>query len=51
VLKADEAMHLDKIIEKLEPKLSCSDIFAAMFELELAGKVKQLPGKNFVRSF
>jgi DNA processing protein len=51
VLKADEAMHLDEIIEKLEAQLSSSEIFAAMFELELAGKVKQLPGKNFVKSF
>ena len=51
VLKADEATHLDEIIEKLEPELSSSEIFAALFELELAGKVKQLPGKNFVRSF
>jgi DNA processing protein len=51
VLKADEAMHLDEVIEKLEEQLSSSEIFAAMFELELAGKVKQLPGKNFVRSF
>ena len=51
VLKADEAMHLDEIIEALEPNLSSSEIFAALFELELAGKVKQLPGKNFVSSF
>ena len=51
VLKTDEAMHLDEIIEKLEAELSSSEIFAAMFELELAGKVKQLPGKNFVKSF
>jgi DNA processing protein len=51
VLKADEAMHLDEIIEALEPNLSSSEIFAPLFELELAGKVKQLPGKNFVRSF
>jgi hypothetical protein len=29
VLKADEAMHLDEIIEKLEPALSSSEIFAA----------------------
>jgi len=36
-LKADEAMHLDEIIEKLEPELSSSEIFAALFELELAG--------------
>ena len=51
VLKSDEAMQLDEIIERLEPELSSSEIFAAMFELELAGKVKQLPGKNFVKSF
>ena len=51
VLKADEAQHLDEIIEKLEAELSSSEIFAALFELELAGRVKQLPGKNFVRSF
>src|SRR5207248_2260475 len=51
VLKADEALHLDDIIEKLEAELSSSEIFAALFELELAGKVKQLPGKNFVKSF
>jgi DNA processing protein len=51
VLKGDEAMHLDEIIEKLEGELSSSEIFAALFELELAGKVKQLPGKNFVKSF
>jgi DNA processing protein len=51
VLRADEAMHLDEIIEKLGPELSSSEIFAALFELELAGKIKQLPGKNFVKSF
>ena len=39
--EADEAMHLNEIIEKLEPELSSSEIFAAMFELELAGKVKR----------
>ena len=51
VLKADEALHLDEVIEKLEAELSSSEIFAALFELDLAGKVKQLPGKIFVRSF
>jgi DNA processing protein len=51
VLKADEATHIDEIVERLETKLSSSEVFAALFELELAGKVKQLPGKNFVKSF
>jgi DNA processing protein len=50
-LKADEAVHIDEIVERLEQSMSSSEIFAALFELELAGKVKQLPGKNFVRSF
>jgi len=51
LLKADESMHIDEIVERLAPGLSSSEIFAALFELELAGKVKQLPGKNFVKSF
>jgi DNA processing protein len=51
LLKADEAVHIDEIVEQLEPEVSSSEIFAALFELELAGKVKQLPGKNFVKSF
>lgn len=51
LLKPDEARHIDDIIEGLEPQLSSSEIFAALFELQLAGKVKQLPGKNSVKSF
>jgi DNA processing protein len=51
LLKADESTQIDEIVERLEPELSSSEIFAALFELELAGKVRQLPGKNFVRSF
>jgi DNA processing protein len=51
LLKADESTHIDEIVERLEPTVSSSEIFAALFELELAGKVKQLPGKNFVKSF
>src|SRR5437660_3525972 len=51
LLKADEATHIDEIVERLELQVSSSEIFAALFELELAGKVKQLPGKNFVRTF
>jgi len=51
LLKADEATHIDEIVEKLETELSSSEIFAALFELELAGKVRQMPGKNFVKVF
>jgi DNA processing protein len=51
LLKADEATHIDELVEKLETEQSPSEIFAALFELELAGKVRQMPGKNFVKSF
>lgn len=51
LLKADEATHIDAIVERLEQDMSSSEIFAALFELELAGKIRQLPGKNFVKSF
>ena len=51
LLKADEVTQIDEIVERLEAGMSSSEIFAALFELELAGKVRQLPGKNFVKSF
>ncbi len=51
LLKADESTHIDEIVERLENQLSSSEIFAALFELELNGKVRQMPGKNFVKSF
>ena len=51
LLKADEATHIDALVEKLEAQMSSSEIFAALFELELNGKVRQMPGKNFVKSF
>ena len=51
LLRRDESTHIDELVERLQPDLSSSEIFAALFELELAGKVRQLPGKNFVKSF
>jgi len=51
LLKQDESTHIDELVERLEPALSSSEIFAALFELELAGKIRQLPGKNFVKCF
>jgi DNA processing protein len=51
LLKPDESTHIDELVERLEQEISASEIFVALFELELAGKIRQLPGKNFVRSF
>ena len=47
-LRADEPMHLDMLLETLE-HLDSSEIIAALFDLELRGTVRQLPGRNFVR--
>ncbi|MGA7138500.1 MAG: DNA-processing protein DprA [Terriglobales bacterium] len=51
LVKADESTHIDQLVELLENEMSSSEIFAALFELELSGKIRQLPGKNFVKSF
>jgi DNA processing protein len=51
LIKADESTHIDQLVELLENEMSSSEIFAALFELELNGKIRQLPGKNFVKSF
>ena len=51
VLRHDESLQLDEIMEALEGEYTSAEIFTALFELELAGKVKALPGKHYVRSF
>jgi len=51
VLRQDESIHIDAIIERVEADLSSSEVFAILFELELNNRIKQLPGKNFVKSF
>jgi DNA processing protein len=50
-LRQDEPVQLDELIERLESRMVSGEIFTALFELELAGRVKQMPGKNYLRSF
>ena len=47
-LPVDNAVHLDDLLQILEDS-SASELIAALFELEMLGLVKQLPGKNFVK--
>ena len=47
-LKPDAPVALDHLVETLAGT-SPSEIIAALFELELAGLVRQLPGKSFIR--
>ncbi|HEY0786401.1 MAG TPA: DNA-processing protein DprA [Acidobacteriaceae bacterium] len=51
VLRHDESLQLDEIMEQLEAEHSSSEVFTALFELELAGRIKQLPGKHYVKTF
>jgi hypothetical protein len=41
--------HIDELVERLVAELSSSQIFAALFELELSSRVGTLPGKYYVR--
>ena len=50
-LRHDEPLQLDELMEQMEAEMGSAEIFTALFELELAGKVKALPGKNYVRCF
>jgi DNA processing protein len=47
-LKPDIPTHLDELIETSDT-LTSSEVIAALFELELLGLARQLPGKNFVK--
>lgn len=48
VLAPDAPVTLDHLIESVDGG-SPSEIIATLFELELSGLVRQLPGKNFLR--
>jgi DNA processing protein len=50
-LRHDDPLQLDELMEQMEEELASAEIFTALFELELSGKVKSLPGKNYVRTF
>jgi DNA processing protein len=47
-LTPDVPLHLDELLETFDG-LTSSETIAALFELELLGLVRQLPGKNFVK--
>jgi DNA processing protein len=49
-LRADVSLQLDEILEALETQLTSSEVFTALFELEIAGQIRALPGKNYVRT-
>jgi DNA processing protein len=50
VLRQDASLQIDEILEAVETQLTSSEVFTALFELEMAGRIRQLPGKNYVRT-
>lgn len=50
VLRTDESLQIDEVLDLLEAQLTSSEVFTALFELEMTGRVRQLPGKNYVRT-
>ncbi len=50
VLRADESLQIDELLEKLETQLTSSEVFTALFELEMSGRIRCLPGRNYVRN-
>jgi DNA processing protein len=49
LLRLDEAVHLDRLLEL--SGMTSPELLSTLFELELKDKIKQLPGKSFVRKY
>jgi DNA processing protein len=47
LLSVDEARHVDDLVEN--SGLTSSEVLAALFDMELRGVVRQLPGKQFLK--
>jgi DNA processing protein len=47
MIKPDEPIHIDQLIHA--SKLTYSELMGALLRLEMMDKIRQLPGKSFVR--
>jgi len=47
LLSMDESRHVDELVEL--SGLTSSEVLAALFDLELKGVIRQLPGKQFLK--
>ena len=50
VIRTDESLQIDEILDLLDTQLTSSEVFTALFELEMAGRIRCLPGKHYVRT-
>ncbi len=49
LLRHDEATDIDQLFER--SRMTSAELLSTLSELEMKDKIKQLPGKNFVRKF
>ena len=49
-LRTDASLQIDEILEALETQLTSSEVFTALFELEMTGRIRSMPGQNYVRT-
>jgi DprA winged helix domain len=47
LLSVDQSRHIDEWVEL--PRQTSPEVLAALFDFELKGVVRQLPGKQFVK--
>jgi DNA processing protein len=47
LLSVDQARHVDELLEL--SGMTSSEVLAALFDLEMKGVVRQLPGKQFLK--
>ena len=47
MLNTDEAVHIDQLI--LKAGLGSGELMGALLKLEMMDRIRQLPGKSFVR--
>jgi len=47
LLNVETALHVDELVER--SGLSSSEVLAALFDMEIKGVVRQLPGKQFLK--
>lgn len=47
LLNTDEPRHVDELVE--QSGLSSSEVLATLFDLEMKGMIRQMPGKQFVK--
>src|SRR6185437_5086531 len=43
LLPVDDALHVDEIVNLLENALSAPEVLALLFDLELEGRIRQIP--------